>query len=138
MKRKEIENKELDKTRIMDEIHRIELEDDVSGAKKEGNRKASIIIVKGRSKDPKYKWYPYWSVQLKGQEGSISTWTPTKDLMMNIVSEFFLHEERTDLTRDRRDELKVHEEKIKEILTSVQQKIKDFEIPEAYKRQRKQ
>lgn len=98
MLRKEIEVEDIDSCPMGSIIHKIKMYDDESLARKTCNKKLTLIIRKGRSKDKRYSWYPNWSVEIEGENGEIITWTPTKKLILNFIDEFLIHEARVDMT----------------------------------------
>lgn len=135
MIRKEINIEKIELIPMGGVIHRIELYDNESRALKECNKKMNLIIRKGRSKDPRYLWYPNWSVEIQSETGETITWTPTKKLILNFVDEFLIHEARVDMTRNRKSDTDVYKKHIQEIVLKIQDTLRKWEIPEVYKKQ---
>jgi len=99
------------------------------------NCSAKLIIRKGSSLDKRYSWYPNWSVEITGEDGHTITWTPTKKLFFNLIDEFFVHESLVDMTRNRNSDTEIYKNTLDEIVLRVQKQLKDFDIPEVYKKQ---
>lgn len=135
MKRKEIKVDDIENLPLGSVIHKIELYDDKSNALKECNKKMLLIIRKGKSKDKRYLWYPNWSVEIESETGEIITWTPTKQLILNFIDEFLIHESRVDMTRNRKSDTDVYKKHIQEIILNVQETLRKWDIPEVYKKQ---
>lgn len=136
MKRKEINIENTEEIKMGDVIHRIEMYDDESKARKECNKKLALIIRKGRSKDGRYSWYPNWSIEIESETGQVITWTPTKKLILSFIDEFLIHEARVDMTRNRNHDTDVYKKHIQEIVLNVQDSLRKYDIPEMYKQQK--
>ena len=134
MERKEIKFEDIDKIFFGGTIHRIELYDNESTAKK-CNKKMALLIRKRFPKDKRYNWYPNWSVEIEGETGEIITWSPTKKLILNFIDEFLIHEARVDMTRNRKSDTEVYKKHIQEIVLNVQNTLRKWDIPEVYKKQ---
>lgn len=136
MIRKEIDlSKDIKNIKFGSIIHKIELYDDESKALKECNKKINLIIIKGMSKDKRYAWYPYWSVEIQSEQGDIITWTPTKKLTLSFMNEFLIHESRVDMTRNRKSDTSIYKKHIQNIILNVQKTLNEFNIPAVYKTQ---
>jgi len=64
--------------------------------------KIIVKLRKGVSKDPRYSYYPEWCLEIKGEDGTITTVSPTFNELAGILVKILLHEKKVDLTRKRK------------------------------------
>jgi len=95
--------------------------------------KIEVKVRQGRSKDPRRGWYPYWYLEIEGEDGNVTTITPTYNQIKNMLVDILVHELRVDYTRKRNPDLVKWREFLKKDLEALaQHKIDDFRIPEIY------
>jgi len=63
--------------------------------------KITVKVRKGKSKDPRYSYYPEWYLEIKGEDGTITTVSPAFNELADILVKILLHEKKVDLTRKR-------------------------------------
>jgi len=134
MIRDEINIENAEKIPMGNTAHKVNLYDNEAKGK-ECNKKCNLLVRKGLSKDPKYNWYLYWSLELKSEQGNKITWTPTRELFMSIIEEFLIHESRNDITRKRNSDTIIYKERMNEIKKAIENVLKNSKIPEIYKKQ---
>jgi len=64
--------------------------------------KITVKVRKGVSKDPRYSYYPEWYLEIKGEDGTVTTVSPTFNELADILVKILLHEKKVDLTRKRK------------------------------------
>ena len=139
IEREEITAENMGMLSLGSEVHRVKLiyKTALMKGRLKCNSEASLVIIKGNSKDIRYQWYPFWSLELYDRDGNTTITSLSKELFFSIIEEFFLHEWRVDNTRDRKSDIENYEKKLKEIVFTIQKKIHQYNIPEIYKTQKK-
>jgi two-component SAPR family response regulator len=119
-------------------IHEVKLTDNKALGRNrlKCNSTASLLVLKGSSKDWRYKWYPFWALEIYDKDGNKVRTALTKELFFSLIDEFFIHEERVDQTRNRTSDVPKYEQALKEIVLRIQKKLERYDIPEIYKKQK--
>jgi hypothetical protein len=110
----------------------------IEGKRHPNNCRAAIQIHKGKSKDPRYEWYPYWSLTLLDRNNDIVDVAISKKLLFAILHEIFMHEIWTDKSRSRRSDTSVYVNKIKEMILYYQRLLDEYDtnkVPDFYWKQ---
>ena len=50
--------------------------------------KITVKVRKGKSKDPRYSYYPEWYIEIKGEDGTITTVSPTFNELADILVKY--------------------------------------------------
>jgi len=87
--------------------------------------KIIVKVRKGVSKDPRYSYYPEWYLEVKGEDGTITTVSPTFNELADILVKILLHEKKVDLTRKRKPDF----EKYMNYLISRIEELEDMDSP---------
>jgi len=87
--------------------------------------KIIVKVRKGKSKDPRYSYYPEWYLEIKGEDGTITTVSPTFNELADILVKILLHEKKVDLTRKRKPDF----EKYMNYLISRIEELEDTDSP---------
>jgi ABC-type transport system substrate-binding protein len=98
----------------------------------------TLKVRKGRSLDPRYKYYPEWYLEVK-DEGSKKTCivSPSYTKVETILIDILVHELRVDKTRNRRPDFVKWRKWLKDLSTDkliekAQTEVDMYNIPEIY------
>lgn len=85
-------------------------------------------IRKGRSKDPRYPYYPEVVLEVTGECGNKVDISPSYNDLFDILKTLRKHELKIDATRERRKYVSILITQLEELLASLKQlKLSDFD-----------
>jgi len=92
-----------------------------------------IMCCQGKSKDPKYEFYPYWRIKIIGDDGKEAEATITYAQLIEAFKKIMAHEFRVDLSRKRNPDFVKWKKAFTELSDFRQQlELKYFDIPPIY------
>jgi len=75
-----------------------------------------VKVREGFSKDPRYKTYPYWYLEILGENDTTIKITPSYEQLKKMLLEIFEHERQVDISRDRKPDAVKWQTFINEVL----------------------
>jgi len=97
--------------------------------------KIEVKVRPGKSLDIRYKAYPEWYLEILGENGDITTLSPSFSDLRRMLKDILVHEFRVDATRKRKkDMIKEMKEVVLDdkLISEAQTDFKMFSIPKEY------
>lgn len=96
----------------------------------------SIKFREGKSLDTRYNYYPYWSIEVTDENDSNkkALLTLSHKQLQTLLEMAMRQELWVDLTRQRKPDFEKWHKFFKETMEKVQLSLKDYEIPDIYKK----
>lgn len=130
IERKEKKIKDMKDAKLGDVVYEIYLTD-VAGLNRKCKARNCILkfqVIKGKSNDPRYSWYPFWGLELPDKECA-----PTRNLIYALLKEILIHETRVDMTRNRKSDSIIWKKRLIEIGNSIQRSLEECTFPDIYR-----
>jgi len=95
-----------------------------------------LIVRKGKPKKQGLKYYPYWSWEIKGEDGATILFAPSWEDLKKSIKETIVHEMKVDKAINRNPDRQRYMAFLKEMVemcSDLQTELRDFNLEEIYK-----